>query len=82
LFYAQQKGLNIKAKIINGRNNILSSSRKIPPTTPKTNAKIANIRANKKTNGEKTKTITIKSTFNPSINNSIAIKISMVPPKC
>ena len=67
--------------MINGKNRILSNSKNNPPTMPNTNAKMPNIRANKNIIGEKAKTKITKSSFTPSINNSIAIKISMVPPK-
>jgi hypothetical protein len=44
---------------------------------PKTNAKTPKTRANINANGVKAKTMIKNSNFMPTINNSIAIKISM-----
>ena len=79
-YYPQQKGLNKNAKMIKGKNSSLSINKNIPPITLKINANMPNIKANKKIKGEKVNTITMNINFSPSINNTIAINNSIIPP--
>jgi hypothetical protein len=70
--------LSKKIRIINGNNNNFKTTKNRVPKIPKTKAKTPNNKANMRANGVKAKTITKKSSFKPTINSSIAMKISMI----
>ncbi len=74
----QHNGLNNKAKIKKGINNILNTNKNMPPNRLNTSANTDKMTVKMTTKGVKSTSINMKKTLRLIISNNKAINISMV----